>query len=54
MVVFLVEIIYYKIRNKWGIIIIPLDSEGENRIEVKAQDDAGNSKVKEIKVHFKK
>lgn len=35
-------------------VTIPLESEGENKIEVKAQDEAGNSKVKEIKVYFKK
>lgn len=35
-------------------VTVPLEVDGENKIEVKAQDEAGNSKVKEIKVHFKK
>lgn len=32
-------------------VTIPLN-EGENNIEVKAQDEAGNSKIVEIKVNF--
>lgn len=34
-------------------VSIPL-GEGENKIEVKAQDEAGNEKVKELKAEFKK
>ena len=34
-------------------VSIPL-VEGENKIEIKAQDDAGNTTIKELKVEFKK
>ena len=35
-------------------VTIPLEVEGENKIEIKAVDDAGNSETKELKLHFKK
>jgi len=35
-------------------ITIPLESEGENKIEIKASDEAGNSETKLLRLHFKK
>lgn len=35
-------------------VIIPLKLEGENKVEVKAVDEAGNIETKELKLHFNK